>query len=256
VLGVRGALGRSCGEQLPTSLAWGLGLGAYGFVVAAASSSFVEGIRTAPDILRFFNELFPEGDIATPGGFLQVAFAEFGFILAGLAAATFVAGWASDETSGRLEMILSTPLGRARSEASGGLAACLAIAVTVALLAAGIAVGVAIAGGDVATPTAGTLVLGLYGAALVGVGFAIGGLGRPSLAGPAVALLAIAIFLADLLAPMLDLPDWVHELALTAHLGRPMLGTWDAAGMAACLVLAVAGIAVGAWGLRRRDVNA
>jgi ABC-2 type transport system permease protein len=256
LLGLRGATDRSLGEQLPTSLAWGLGLGAYGFVMSAASSSFAEGIRKAPDILRFFNDVFPEGSLATPGGFLQMAFADFGFILAGLAAATFVAGWASDETSGRLEMLLSTPLGRGRWALSGGLAACLAVALAVALLAAGIAAGVAIAGGDVATPTIGTLALGFYGAALVGVGFAIGGAVRPSIAGPAVALLVIATFLVDFLAPLFKLPDWVHQLALTNHLGLPMVGSWDVPGMVACLILAVAGIAAGAWGLRRRDVNA
>lgn len=54
--------------------------------------------------------------------------------------------------------------------------------------------------------------------------------------------------------PALKLPDWVHQLALTAHMGQPMVGNWDAAGVAACLVLAAAGLAVGRWGMRRRDV--
>jgi ABC-2 type transport system permease protein len=256
VLGLRGALSRSFGEQLPTSLAWGIGLAAYGFVIAAGSSSFVEGMRNAPEMARMFNDLFPGGDIATPGGFLELAFAAFGFILAGLAAATFVSGWASDETSGRLEMLLSTPLGRARSLISGGIAAILAIALTVGLLAIGIAAGVAIAGGDVATPTAGTIILALYAAAMAGFGFAVGGVVRPSLAGPAVALLTIGTFLIDFLAPLLKWPDWARQLALSSHLGQPMMGLWDVPGMIACLVLAVTGVAVGAWGIRRRDVNA
>jgi ABC-2 type transport system permease protein len=255
LLGLQGALGRSFAEQFPTSLAWGFGMGAFGFVVAAASRSFTEEIWRVPEIVRLVNQIFPGVDIATPGGFLELVFVEFGFVLVGLAAATFVAGWASDETSGRLEMILSTPLSRARSEIAGGLAACLAIALAVALLAASIAAGAAVAGGDAATPAAGTIVLGLYAAALAGIGFAIGGAARPSIAGPAVALLAIATFVIDLLAPALNLPDWVHQLALSAHLGQPMVGRWDGAGMAACLALAVAGMAAGAWGMRRRDVN-
>ena len=255
LLGLRGALGRSFGEQLPTSLAWGLGLGSYGFVIAAASRSLTEQLATVPDVVRLVDRLFPGVDLATPGGFLQIAFVEFGFVLVGFAAATFVAGWASDETSGRLEMILSTPLSRARSAVAGGLAACLAVGLSVALLAASIAAGAGVAGGDAATPAAGAIVLGLYGAGLVGVGFAIGGAVRPSIAGPAVALLAIATFVIDLLVPALDLPDWVHQLALSAHLGQPMIGRWDGVGMAACLALAVVGLAVGAWGMRRRDVN-
>jgi putative exporter of polyketide antibiotics len=58
----------------------------------------------------------------------------------------------------------------------------------------------------------------------------------------------------DLLAPPLNLPDWIHQLALTAHFGRPMLGDWDPVGIGLCLFLAVGGVALGAWGMARRDV--
>jgi hypothetical protein len=59
----------------------------------------------------------------------------------------------------------------------------------------------------------------------------------------------------DLLVPALSLPDWVRQIALTAHLGQPMVGTWDWVGMAACAVLAIGGLLVGAWGIARRDVS-
>ena len=39
----------------------------------------------------------------------------------------------------------------------------------------GIAIGAVIAGSEIATPVAGTLVLGLYAAALGGIGVAVGG---------------------------------------------------------------------------------
>ncbi|MBI3967562.1 MAG: hypothetical protein HY329_18145, partial [Chloroflexi bacterium] len=100
----------------------------------------------------------------------------------------------------------------------------------------------------------GTVVLGLYTAALTGVGLAVGGLVRTSIAGPAVVAIVIVTFFVDLLAPALHLPRWVNQLALTAHLGQPMLGNWDWVGMAACLVLALAGLSLSAWGLSRRDV--
>ena len=56
------------------------------------------------------------------------------------------------------------------------------------------------------------------------------------------------------MAPALKLPDWVNQLALTAHLGQPMVGTWDWAGMVACVVLALGGLALAGWGMSRRDV--
>jgi hypothetical protein len=35
-----------------------------------------------------------------------------------------------------------------------------------------------------------------------------------------------------------------------------MIGTWDPVGTAACAVIAIGGIMLGAWGMRRRDVAA
>jgi len=90
---------------------------------------------------------------------------------------------------------------------------------------------------------------------LIGVGVAIGGVWRTSLAAEVVAVVVIATYLLDLLAPPLNLPDWVHKLALTAHFGAPMLGSWDVVGVVACLALAIGGTVVGAWGIRRRDIS-
>jgi putative exporter of polyketide antibiotics len=119
----------------------------------------------------------------------------------------------------------------------------------------GVAVGVASASGDVLTPVAGGLIIGLYAAAAAGVGFAVGGLFRNTMAGEIAATFVIATFLIDFLAPPLNLPDWFHQLALTSHLGQTMVGNWDPAGVVACLVLAVGGLMLGAWGMRRRDVD-
>jgi putative exporter of polyketide antibiotics len=102
---------------------------------------------------------------------------------------------------------------------------------------------------------AGMAALGLYAAALAGIGVAVGGLFGPGLAVPVVFAVALFDFLADVLAPILDLPDWVEQLALTSHLGRPMIGEWDWPGMAACLLIAAGGLVLGAWGMRRRDVE-
>ena len=74
----------------------------------------------------------------------------------------------------------------------------------------------------------------------MGLGVAVGGVWRASLAAEVVALVVVATYLVDLLAPALGLPDWVHQLALTAHYGMPMIGQWDTAGVVASVVIAVA----------------
>lgn len=200
--------------------------------------------------------MFPRIDLTTSGGFLQLTFVEFGFILAGFASATLVAGWASDESGGRLELLLTAPLARARWAVLSGLGVFAAIGVMTALLALGVGLGAAIAGGDPTVPILGTVVLGLYSVALAGVGLGIGGLVRTSIAGETVAVVVVATFLVDLIAPALKLPGWVHQLALTDHMGLPTMGSWDWVGITACLVLALGGLALSGWGMGRRDVAA
>ena len=254
-LGTHGPVGRAAGDQLPLALGWGLGIGVFGFVIAAASQSFTEDLlQQSPSIAEILDTVFPNVDFFSAGGFLQLVFVEIGLIVVGLSAATFVGKWASDEGSGRLELLLTTPLERARWALAGGVGALVAVVVSMVIYGLGIGLGAAFAGSDAFTPMVGALVMSLFAAAMVGVGVAIGGLFRTSLAAELVAVVVIATFLVNLLAPALGLPDWFHQLALTAHLGQPMVGIWDVPGIVACVVIAAGGLALGAWGMRRRDV--
>jgi ABC-2 type transport system permease protein len=255
LLGVRGPFGRSLGDMLPAALAWGLGLGTYGLVRAASARPVTDTFASSPELAEAIKSILPGMDVTTAAGFLQLAFVDLGFVLVGLVAATFVGGRAGDEMAGRLELQLATPLSRARWALASGVAAAAAIAVVTLLLAVAIGAGVAWAGDDPLGPTVGTLVLAAYGAALAGVGMALGGVFRASVAMPVVLVLAIGTFLVDLLAPALRLPEWVGNLALTSHLGQPMIGEWALPGIAACVALAVGGLVVGAWGMGRRDVG-
>ena len=97
--------------------------------------------------------------------------------------------------------------------------------------------------------------LGLYAAALGGIGVAVGGLFGTSYAGPFVALFTILTWFVGIIGPALKLPEVVNQLALTSHYGFTMLGQWDPVGIVASLVLAVGGILVGAWGFQRRDLK-
>jgi ABC-2 type transport system permease protein len=253
-LGVRGPIGRATGELLPAVLAWAAGLGLYGFVMALSARAFTEQLAASPGLLEAVRNLVPGMDLTTTAGFLQMAFVDFGLVLAGLLAATLVAGWASDELAGRLELILATPLTRLRWAMSGGLAVWLGLAIASGVLAGSVAFGIALAGSDPLGPTVGVAALGAYGLAMAGVGIAVGGLVRPGLAAPAVVAVAVGTFLIDVLSQALRLPDWVRALALSSHMGRPLVGSWDMGGMMVCVALAVGGLLLGAWGVRRRDI--
>jgi ABC-2 type transport system permease protein len=255
LVGLRGPAGRTAGHVLPSALAWGIGLGLFGLAIAGSGRSFVEQLGSSPDFQRLLSSIFPGVDIATVGGFLQLLFVDFGMILAGLAAATLVAGWASDETSGRLEMLLAAPLGRMRWVVSGGGGILAGLAVMMVLTVAGIGIGASITGGDIVTPMVGTLSLGLYALAMAGIGVAVGGVFGTGAAGPAVALLTVITWFDGIIAPALGLPGVVRDLALSTHYGQPMLGIWDPVGIVASVVLAVGGVALGAWGFKRRDLR-
>jgi ABC-2 type transport system permease protein len=253
VLGVRGPTSRAFGDQLPRALAWGLGMGLMGALLGSLVSSFANETGGASAFANAFKNIFPGYDFTTAGGWLQL-YAELFYIAAGLAATTFVSKWASDETDGRLEEVMSAPMSRVRWVVAGATAAILAVVLMTVLFAAGIALGAMAGGGTVGDALIGTAALGLFGVAVVGVGVAIGGLWRTSIAAEVAALLVIVTYLDALLAPALNVPDWVRQLSLIAHFGQPMIGQWDAVGVVACLVIAVGGIALGAWGMTRRDV--
>ena len=187
VLGVRGPTSRAFGDQLPRAFSWGIGLGLMGALLGSLVKPMADQIAGSPDLMKVFATIFPDFDLASAGGFLQL-YVQLFYIAAGFAGATFVAKWASDETEGRLEMVLTTPLRRAWWVVAGGLGALLAVVLISVLFAAGIGLGAASGGLSAADPMVGSAALGLYALAIAGVGFAVGGLWRTSLAAEVAAL--------------------------------------------------------------------
>jgi len=253
VLGVRGPISRAFGDQLPRALAWGIGLGVFGATLASLVGPMSAQIAGDANLLHTFRTAFPNFDLTSAGGFLQL-FVQLFYIAAGFAAATFVSKWASDETDGRLEEALATPLTRGRWVIAGAIGALLADVVMTVIFALGIGLGGLSGGVSVGTAMLGSASLGLFAAAIIGIGVAVGGIWRTSLAAEIAAVVVVLTYLVDLLAPAFKLPDWVHQLAITAHMGQPMVGMWDLVGIALCVGLAVVGTLVGAWGMGRRDV--
>lgn len=254
VLGVRGPLVRAFGDQLPRALSWGIGVGIFGAVLASLVGPMSAQIASDPSLSSMIRNIFPTFDLGSAGGFLQLYVTLF-YIVAGFAAATFVSKWASDETGGRLEEVLATPLTRVGWVVAGAVAAVGGVVVMNLLFAAGIALGAGSGGASAGGAMVGSVSLGFYAIALIGVGVAIGGAWRTSLAAEIVALFVVATYLVDLLGPPLNLPDWAHQLALTSHFGQPMIGQWDLVGPVVSVVIFVGGTILGAWGIQRRDIT-
>jgi ABC-2 type transport system permease protein len=254
-LWLRGPFTRALGERLPAAIAWGLGLALFGGIMASSADQFVESLGRIPEIVAMIRQVFPDEDILSTGGFLQLGFFSQGILIITLAAGGFVAGWASDEAERRLELLLGAPVSRVRWALGSGTAVMLAIAVMTLVMAGGVALGASTQAGDILRPVVGLGVLGLYGMALAGIGLAVGGLVRPGLGAPVALIVGLGFYLLDLIGSILDLPDEVLDLALNRHLGRPILGTYDGPGLMVCAALAIGGVLLCAYGLRRRDIG-
>jgi ABC-2 type transport system permease protein len=254
-LWVLGPFSRGFGERLPAAVVWGAFLGLFGLILSTSADAFVASLSKIPQVSHMITQLFPDADILSVGGFLQLAFFEDGVIIIGLAAAFFVAGWASDEGEGRLEVVLAAPLGRLAWGLKSAASVLAALAVTTAVLVLAVVAGTLAQGEDPVRTAVGVSIVGLYGMALAGIGLAVGGLVRPSLAGPVTLVVGLGFFLLDLIGTILEWPSWLLDIALNRHLGRPMIGDIDEVGVVLCAAIAVGGVILAAVGLRRRDIG-
>ena len=253
--GIRGPFSRQLADRAGVAIAWGIGIGLYGILIVASARAFSESLGSLPQIARIIRIVYPDIDLSQPSGVLQLTFFGFGTFIFGLAGASFLGGWASDEGRRRLELVLSTPRSRASWAARSGLGVMAAIVVVTVIVAACIGAAALSQASDAGAPVAGIGVLGLAAAAFVGVGFAVGGLVRSSLAAGVTAFLVIATFLIDTLGAALKLPDVVLQLSLYKHLGEPMAGVFDPFGLIVATALAGGGLAIGTWGMTRRDLG-
>ena len=254
VAGLGGPARRAFAERLPAALVWGAAIGLYGILVGTSARSFAALFGQIPQVAVVLDRFYPGVDWHTPAGVLQLAFFDSALLAVGLAAAGIVGGATADERERRTDLLLATPLSRARFGLSAGVGALGAIGVMVVVIGLVTTAGIVAVGEAIDSAFVGTLVLGLYAAALAGAGFAVAGVVRPGWAGPLTAGLAVGSYLLVLIGRPLRLPQAILDLALNSHYGQPMAGIFDGGGIAVSVVLAIGGVVLGAWGLRRRDL--
>ena len=180
--GIAGPFTRQLADRAGIALAWGLGIGLYGVLIVASADAFSDMIANLPQIAALIEAIYPGLDLTQPSAVLQLTFFSFGSFIIGLAGATFLAAWAADEGRRRLEVVLSHPTARAAWALRSGLGVLAAIGVVTLVIAIIIGLAVVGQGGDPVAPVAGIGILGLAAGAFAGVGLAVGGLVRSSLA--------------------------------------------------------------------------
>ncbi len=188
-----------------------------------------------------------------------VGFEWFG-TLAGLAVAAYaitqVARWAGDDSEGRLEMLLSAPVSRARIVAERALALGLAVALLVAVGHAAIALGTVV---NDATLDAGRMAVA--SGMLLPVAGVFGGLGaaasawRPRVTVALLSAFAILSFFIPFAQPVVRGPEWFAHLSIFDLYGTPLSDGFVPWRFWLLSGLGVAGFAVSVVAMRRREVG-
>jgi ABC-2 type transport system permease protein len=237
------------------ALGWGAGLAAYFLLIGVLATAMIDFLRENPVFAR----------LAAQAGFAQLGSVEgyvaslFGVLAVPVGAftASRVAAAAADETAGRLALLYSLPVGRARwavTEAATVTVASVVLAGVAGLatwagtawVGAGLGAGDALAGALSVVPVA----LLCLGAALAALGWA------PSAVIPIGVLPAVGGYLLLVLADTLRWPEWVRWWSPFAHLAPVPAAPMNVAGAAGAVAVAVLLGVVGIARYARRDLRA
>jgi ABC-2 type transport system permease protein len=240
-------------QQRVWIVGWALGLALLAGFLTSITKTMVDAFGSSDiPILRAY---FERAGINAYADFVGVIWFSTLLLLISLFVVAQVNGWAADDAEGRLEMILSAPVSRARVVVERIAAVVVACAVLVALSSLAVYL--------TATSTGIGLPVGRFtsaSAAVLPVAYAFAGIGhalvgwRPRVAVAALGALAVVGYFAQQLTPLFQWPDWVNNISLYALYGTPMSKD-DWGGIATLVAIGTAGTAIALVVMRRRDVG-
>jgi ABC-2 type transport system permease protein len=248
-------LGLTLRLQRGLLIGWAIGLTALGLLYGAVIPTIPDLVASNPDIAQVIGAS-PDAEQALIDAFLRYIFLFMAVISTGFAVAS-VLRLRTEEESGRAEAVLATRVTRSSWFAATVVVATLGALALSVVMGLGLAVGYGLGMGEWSRVAAqvggqlsylpGVLVVAAGAAAIVGVW-------------PRWSLLAWGgvafVFFQVMLGETLRLPDWVDSLSPFWHLPGLPVQAFDPAPAVAELLLAAALVALGLWGLRRRDVAA
>ncbi len=244
-----GPLALAWRQQRASVLAWGVGVGA----TALACGTFVDSVGSMvadnPDVAAVLGD---PTDLV--GGFVAVMAQFLALGVSGFAVAS-VQRARGEETAGRLEPVLATGVGRARWLGAQLVVTLIGTTVLLAVSALGLWLGALSVGEDafgIGDHLAASFAYLPAVAVVAGLGVAAFGW-RPGLAALSWALLAYSLVV-TMFGALLDLPSWAGDISPFRHV--PLLPGTDVEPwpLVWLTLAAVALVALGLAGFRRRDV--
>jgi ABC-2 type transport system permease protein len=240
-------------QQRVWIVAWALGLAVLAGFLTSITKTMVDAFGNSD--IPMLRAYFERAGINAYADFVGVIWFSTLLLLISLFVAVQVNGWAADDAEGRLEMILSAPVSRARVVLERLAAVVVACAVLVAVSSLAVyltatSTGISLPGGRFVFASAAVLPVAY---AFAGIGHALVGW-RPRVAVAALGALAVVGYFAQQFTPLFQWPDWVNNLSLYALYGTP-ISKDDWGGIATLIAIGIAGTAVALLVMRRRDVG-
>jgi beta-exotoxin I transport system permease protein len=261
---LRNVFGKTLWDQRRGLVVWALAVAAVGVLYAA----FWPTMNT-PELAQFL-DAYPKGlmeaigftDISSPAGYLgATTFGILGPVLMIIYAASLGGrAIAGEEQDGRLEVLLAHPVERWRIVVERAAAMLVALAVAglalwvVMLIASGPAQFTEIGAARLAAASLQLVLLALlFGSMALCIGAATG---RRAVALGVVGALAVAAYLANNLAPMVDTISWAQAISPFHYFsgGKPLVNGWQLADGLILLAVSLAFVGLAVVAFRRRDV--
>jgi len=240
-------------QQRVWIVVWALGLALLAAFLTSITKTMVDALGSSDiPVLRAY---FERAGITVYADFVGVIWFSTLLLLVSLFVVAQVNGWAADDTEGRLEMILSAPVSRARVVVERIAAVVVACAVVVAVSSLAVyltatSTGIGLPGGRFVLASAGVLPVAY---AFAGIGHALVGW-RPRVAVVVLGALAVVGYFAQQFTPLFQWPDSVNNISVYALYGTPMSKD-DWSGIVTLIAIGIAGTALALVVMRRRDVG-
>jgi beta-exotoxin I transport system permease protein len=239
----------------------GLGLMAVAAITGALFPSFGESLGKV-DLPQGVGDLLGGGDFASITGWLNTEIASvYGpLVVAGSAITAAAATIAGEEERRILALVLAHPVSRTRLLLAKGAAVALLVAALGGACWVGLLISVALAGGGIGAGRLAALALHLafLALALGALALALGGAtGRRAVAAGGSAAVAVAMYLVNGFAPVIDHAHWLEYLTLFHYYegNDPLANGIDPGGLAVLAAVAAALTAVAVAGFRDRDLR-
>jgi beta-exotoxin I transport system permease protein len=242
-------------------LAWGLPLGAMSaFIVAifpSVEDSISQAVENYPAGLK---EAFGIGQLANVEQYLHAEMLSLivPLALGYLAVRAVASGLAGAAETGRLDVLLSTPVSRLRLCAAGFLATAVELAAVLLITGLLTAAGSLLAGAGLEAGPAAAGFANVWPLALLFAGLGVVACAwslRTSVVTGAAAGVLVAMYVIDLVGKLDPSLDWIRYASVFRYYGNAIEDGIEPLAFAGVTIAAIALAAIGSWLFDRRDIS-